>query len=704
MTLRWIRKRDGRRVPFDVRKLADSVAAAARAAGEEARVPAEEIAEIAALFLERHFEDRIPDTRDLEDLVEKALLETDHSRTAAIYAEHIKARARTRSEITVLRDGGPVAPDGEPLPAPPGERWSEGRIAASLERRRVEPRLADEIAAAVEQKVFALGFRRVPVSLVREIVNAELADRGLSARIGRSSEVALPSEEIRQLLIAAYVRRGTGTAPAAPGGPEAAVGQDVLARFALSEIYPPRVAEAHTEGRIHIQDLGRPLRLTSASISVEALKRRSAVGLDGPRSAGEVGLLLARTVSALLATHARVIGIPYANVFLAPFVRGKEAAARRNLREFVRLIPAMHERPILRLHVAPVPPTLAGAAVLGPRGRRWKATYGELGMEAERCARLLREAIEEEQAARGEWSASGPRLPEPLGIVAGIAESGWLPLGAHSAGATLEAHDLEPQRSRGLAAPAELLCADGARQVIAAGSPAVVAVNCARAAYLASRGDEPAFRRELFAAVDLAIEALAAKWAFLEASVYRPRLPLWESAGAASDASPSDRAAVEPARATQTLALVGFDEALTFITGDPPAANESVARLASELCRDLAQHVRQEGARRSLRMRLEEPELERGSRRLADIDLTRFPQSADMLRLCSPPSSPGDLRYTVGFGATLVDPLYRPLGLAPYLEGIDLVARPAELPAATAGAKPSPAIRESALAAERALP
>src|SRR5688572_28707368 len=260
MSLRWVRKRDGRRAPFDPRKLGESVAVAARVAGEEARVPSEEIAEIAALFLEQRFKDRIPETSDIMDLVEKALLETGHSRTAAVYAEKIKARARTRRELVVHREGAPVAPDGEPLNAPPGEAWAEGKIVESLERRRVPSSVAEEVAAAVEQKVFGLGLRRIPASLVREIVNAELADRGMSAHMGRPHEVAIPTEEVRQLLVAAYVRRAGGMSASAPGGAEAAVGQDVLARFALAEIYPPSVADAHVDGRIHIQDLGRPLR------------------------------------------------------------------------------------------------------------------------------------------------------------------------------------------------------------------------------------------------------------------------------------------------------------------------------------------------------------------------------------------------------------------------------------------------------------
>jgi transcriptional regulator NrdR family protein len=709
MTPRWVRKRDGRRVPFDARKLGNSIAAAARAAGEEARVPAEEIGEIVALFLEQRLSDRIPDTSDLEDLVEKALLETGHSRTAAVYAERIKARARTRLELVVHREGSPVAPDGEPLPAPPGEPWSEGKIVAALERRRVPAAVAEEVAAAVEQKVFGLGWKRIPASLVREILNAELAARGMSAHIGRPGELSVPTEEVRGLLVAAYVRRAGGVASEAPGGAEAAVGQDVLARFALAEIYPPPVADAHLDGRIHIQDLGRPLRLTSAAVALDALKARTrgladgAPASEGPATLGELGERLARTLAALAENHARVVAVPYANVFLAPYLRRKDAAARRDLLEWARLLPSGAARPLVRLHLGPVPPAIARAPVVGPRGRRWRATYGDLAPEAERCARLLLEMLGGEGADRG------------LGVVLGLVPEGAAAPGLPSkiaiappvVAACLEAGAFEPQRSRGLASAAELLAAASSGRPVAAGAAGVVALNCLRAAAHAGPGDEPALRAELFRAADLAVEALAAKWAFLEPALYKPRLPLWEQAGAASGderakeeparapaaaapapaspaapapaihhAPPSDRAAVDAAAAMHVVALVGFLDAIERVLGEPPAANAAVAAAAGDLARALAAHLREQGARRGLKVRLEEPEIERGRRRLTDLDLVRAGGAAGG---DGGDEDDADLRYSHGLGGALVDALYAPVGFAPFLEGGDLARRIARL-------------------------
>jgi ribonucleoside-triphosphate reductase len=662
VTLRWVRKRDGRRVPFDSRKLATSIAVAARAAGEADAILAAELAEVVALFLERDFRERIPDTSELEDLVERVLLETNHARTAAVYAERLKLRDRTRAEIVVERgEAPPVAPDGEPLPAPPGEPWNEGRIVEALEHRcGLAPELAEEVATAVESKVFALGFRRVPVSLIREIVDGELQERGFSARLGRPGEVAVPTDEVRRILVASYVRRAWlpggghegGAAPAraaepAPGGPEAAVGVDLLTRFALGEIYPDHVAEASRAGRIHIQDVGRPLRIATGALSLEAVK----AGAAAPRDAGEVGLALARVLASAARSHARAIGVPYANVFLTPLLRGKEAAQRRDLRDFLRVLQAPAGGPEVHVHVGRVPDELADVPALGARGRRWRACYGELRAQAERTARLLVEIAAEERA---------------LGVVpieVEVSDEATARLLDAAQGATIAAPGLAPQVSRGFASGAEMAAAiaAGPAALAAAGAAQIVAINCAAAAYRAGRGDEPAFRRELDRALDLAIEAVAAKWAFLEGALYRPKLPLWERAP-----SGEDLPVVEARRAAHVLALVGLDEAYVFLTGEPPAANPAVARLAGEAIAALAQRARSEGARRGLALRLEEPDLERASRRLADLDLQETPAAREVLGL---ERGATELRYSTGFGGApvLMDPLYRAVGVAPYL-------------------------------------
>jgi hypothetical protein len=135
-----------------------------------------------------------------------------------------------------------------------------------------------------------------------------------------------------------------------------------------------------------------------------------------------------------------------------------------------------------------------------------------------------------------------------------------------------------------------------------------------------------------------------------------------------------ERPAVNPEHAVQVVALVGFTEAVERVLGETPAANGAVALAAGEIVKALAARLREQGALRGLRVRIEEPEIERGRRRLTDLDLVRASGAAGAKGV-----EEADLRYSHGLGGTLVDPLYAPLALAPFLEGGDLASRVARL-------------------------
>ena len=79
--IRQVRKRDGRLVPFERAKIADAIFRAARSMGGEDRFLAEELAGVVAASLERR-ELSPPSIEDVQDVVERVLIETGHARTA----------------------------------------------------------------------------------------------------------------------------------------------------------------------------------------------------------------------------------------------------------------------------------------------------------------------------------------------------------------------------------------------------------------------------------------------------------------------------------------------------------------------------------------------------------------------------------------------------------------------------------------------
>ena len=77
-----IRKRDGREVPFNIEKIASAVFKAASATGGKNYNTAMELAEKVVNHIEATQGKKIPDVEEIQDAVEKILIETGHARTA----------------------------------------------------------------------------------------------------------------------------------------------------------------------------------------------------------------------------------------------------------------------------------------------------------------------------------------------------------------------------------------------------------------------------------------------------------------------------------------------------------------------------------------------------------------------------------------------------------------------------------------------
>ena len=76
-----IRKRDGREVPFNIEKITNAIFKAAVAAGGSDYHTAESLAEQVAETLE-HGKEKVPSVEEIQDTVEKTLIESGHARTA----------------------------------------------------------------------------------------------------------------------------------------------------------------------------------------------------------------------------------------------------------------------------------------------------------------------------------------------------------------------------------------------------------------------------------------------------------------------------------------------------------------------------------------------------------------------------------------------------------------------------------------------
>lgn len=97
-----IRKRDGREVPFNIEKIANAIVKASNSVGEKNYGEAFEIAEKTVEYIEKNNVDNIPTVEQIQDAVEKVLIENGWVEIAKAYILYRAERTRLREMNTRL--------------------------------------------------------------------------------------------------------------------------------------------------------------------------------------------------------------------------------------------------------------------------------------------------------------------------------------------------------------------------------------------------------------------------------------------------------------------------------------------------------------------------------------------------------------------------------------------------------------------------
>jgi ribonucleoside-diphosphate reductase alpha chain len=100
--IKKVKKRDGRIVDFDKSKIAEAVWKAAKSVGGKDREKTHEIAEDVNKILEQRFEGQIPSVEDVQDVIEKVLIEEGYAKTAKSYILYRQKRADVRNAKALL--------------------------------------------------------------------------------------------------------------------------------------------------------------------------------------------------------------------------------------------------------------------------------------------------------------------------------------------------------------------------------------------------------------------------------------------------------------------------------------------------------------------------------------------------------------------------------------------------------------------------
>ncbi len=652
-----VRKRDGRIVSFDQRKIADAIFRAAQAVGGQDRQMADELAAVVTLFIERSYEGGdVPGIEEIQDLVEKVLIETGHARTAKAYILYRDKRARMREAILVRKR---VRANGSStdlsLLVDPGTKdevlpWDKGKIALALETEaEVDPMLATEIAGAVERRVFDSGLERISTSLIRELVDNELFDRGLSTTLERQTLIGMPSFDLEQLIFSKSKENSNITA----NNPEAinlAIAENTLKQFALKKVFSPEVAEAHLAGRIHLHDLGYPTRVYCSSHSLEYLKK---FGLHlGNLDTSSAPAKHARTLTGHLNTflasmqayYAGALGVGYINILYAPYLEGADYEEMKQ--EAQHLIFSCSQSAFSRggqtlfldfnVHTG-VPSYMRDTPAIGPSGAPTGKTYGDYEETAQMFLRALLEVWREGDQYGHPFAFpkcdlhvnhetfSDPAQREVLAHACQIASENGAPYFVFDRDAvTLSAccRLRTTIRDSHMLKHLESMRFCGFQNVT---------VNLPQCAYRAGPGNEKGLFEEISKMMDLGIQAHHEKRRFIERLMASPELPLWEIGKTAADGRPY----VDLDQATYIIGLIGLNECVQYLYGKELHEDEHAFYNGIKIVSFMKIKADEESRRTGLHLALEESPAESASRRLAKIDLRTFPQAAQVI--------PGDL-------------------------------------------------------------
>jgi len=652
--IKQVRKRDGRLVPFDRRRIADAIFKAAQAVGGADRDLAEELAGVVVLFLEKQYgPEGIPKIEEIQDMVEKVLIETGHAKTAKAYILYRERRARIRETLQVRKQVTERNSTTDmSLLVDPATRdeimpWNKHLIALALEKEADVPAdLASEIASAVERRVFASGMTRISTSLIRELVDNELFERGLNATLERQAQIGMPVYDLEQIIYSKSNENSNITA----NNPEAinlSIAENTLKQYALRNIFSREVAEAHLEGMIHLHDLGYPTRVYCSSHSLEYLKKYGLAleNLDTSSAPAKHARTLTGHLNTFLASmqayYAGALGVGYINILYAPYLEGM--SDRELLQEAQHLIFSGSQSAFSRggqtlfldfnIHTG-VPAYMRSIPAIGPGGRPTGRTYGEYEETARRFARALLDvwragdchghifAFPKCDLHINQETFSDPGQYEILQHAAQIASENGTPYFVFDRDeVTLSAccrlrttiednymlQNLESMRFCGFQN---------------------VTINLPQAAYRAGPGNLDGLLREIDRAMALAFQAHYQKRAFISRLMSSPRMPLWQIGKPAMDGRPY----VEPDKSTYIIGLIGLNECLQYLTGQELHEGDQVVKLGLKIVSHMYFRAKEEGRKTGLKFALEESPAESAARRLAKIDLRRFPQAEKVLK------------------------------------------------------------------------
>src|SRR5512137_167808 len=156
------------------------------------------------------------------------------------------------------------------------EEFDVNKIANSLiKEAKVPAELAQKAAKEAEKRLVKSKTKYLTASLIREVVNGILVEKGYEDFRNKLTRVGMPIHEVTSLIETKDSAQDSGTILIKAG-------QTVMGEYTLLNIFPRDIADAHLSGAIHIDGLGTWLLKPSEVIHDLRFFFQHGIKLDNP--------------------------------------------------------------------------------------------------------------------------------------------------------------------------------------------------------------------------------------------------------------------------------------------------------------------------------------------------------------------------------------------------------------------------------------
>ena len=560
--------------------------------------------------------------------------------------------------------------------------WNRNKITEALVREiELSKEDAESIAITVEKKVIKSGLKTISTSLLRELVNNDLLERGFTKKLEKQEILGISLYNLNQVIFS----KNSENSNIVSNNPEAVnltIAEGVLKQYALNEVFSKDVAEAHLKGAVHLHDLGYIIRVYCSAHSPEYLKKYGLrlYNLNSTSKPPKHAQTLTGHINTFLASmqayYAGALGLAHINIFYAPLLVGKTAKELKQEAQY--LIYSCSQNAFSRggqtlfidfnVHTG-IPGYMKNVPAIGPGGKymlvrqdddieyvkeipqEYRTPEGDLKQpeesdvkykhimvyidyekEAQDFCRALMEVWHE---GDGEGKVfSFPKMDFHLNKDS-FEDTAQLELLKYACkiasdnGATYFVFDRDEVT---LSACCRLRTQITDKYLIQHPESLRfcgfqnVTVNLPQCAYKGKTIE--GCINEIKNVMDIVMRAHLQKKAFIEKISSAPGTPLWQLGGPGNDGRPY----VDLNDASYIIGMIGLNETVKYLTGKALHESSDAFKLGLKIASAMYLKAKQLEEQYGLKLVLEETPAESASLRLAKIDLVEYPESSKFVR------------------------------------------------------------------------